>query len=128
MSPLQKTPKIIKPKDVSPSMEENEVAQLLLDYFRKDIIFVKTGNGKTADFLIGNQYWELKSPCGKGKNVIEHQIQRAKKQSCNIIISLRRTNLLEGRAIAEIRRQVKLTPQIKRMLVVLKSGRIRVIK
>lgn len=70
---------VIIPKDTFPNMEEIGVAQLLLDYFKKDITFVKTGSSKTADFLIGNQYWELKSPEGKGKNVIEHQIQRAKK-------------------------------------------------
>ena len=71
-------PSNIHPK---PSIKELSAAYILLEYFQKNIVFIPTTNSKSPDFLIGNKYWELKSPTGDGKRNLQHTISRALKQS-----------------------------------------------
>lgn len=78
------------------------VAWILLDFFKRDIIFVERNNIKTPDFCIDGIFWELKSPVGNGNKTIENLLRSASKQSKNIILSLKRTKIRQNRAVSDV--------------------------
>lgn len=76
---------------------------------------------KTADAVIGGLEWEFKTLRGHTTQSIERLLKKAYKQSCNIVIDIRHTNLQERRAITKIRYEFKKRSAIKRIKVILKS-------
>lgn len=95
---------IIIPSNIfpKPTVEEMWVAWILLDFFKRDIIFVERNNIKTPDFCIDGIFWELKSPVGNGNKTIENLLRSASKQSKNIILSLKRTKIRQNRAVSDV--------------------------
>lgn len=87
---------------------------------------IKTGFIKTADFLILGQEWELKTPTGRHKRTIEHQLERASKQSRQIVIDLRYTKITDRQAISRIRAKMKSgdLPKLKWVIIILHSGEV----
>ena len=120
------TKQIYIPADLSPWPESHEItaSKLLVKYFEMDVHFVSRTTHKTADFKIGNAYWELKSPTGNGKRTIQHALQSALKQSPNIIIDARRSKMHVSRFKRELVYQKTLTKKIKRLLFIDKYGKI----
>jgi len=76
-----------------PARYELSAASLLASHFKADVEFIPRSNYKTPDFLIEGVVWELKSPTGKGKHNIEHQMKAGIKQSGNIIFDARRSKI-----------------------------------
>ncbi len=76
------------------------------------------------DIYMNSVAWEIKSPEGKGKNTILHNLQSAKKQSHNVIIDLRRCGLSESVAIKELKNLFDRSKSLRRMLVITKSEEI----
>lgn len=68
--------------------------------------------------------WEMKAPKGEGKYVIANTIQRAVKQSNNIIIDLRRTKRHQTKCLREIEKEFSLSNSVRRIKVITKSGKI----
>lgn len=62
---------------------------------------------KTADAVIDGLEWEFKTLRGYTTQSIERLLKKACKQSCNIVIDIRHTNLQERQAIAKIRYEFK---------------------
>jgi hypothetical protein len=121
---------VIIPQGMNPLPERFELSatDILLGFFKSDITFLLATSQKTPDIVVGNVRWEIKSPEGKGKYTIEHQFQRAVKQSKNIIIDARRCRI----HIAKIRNQVRFQTDkhryVKRVLLIEKTGKVVVIK
>ena len=87
-----------------------------------------TGTAGTADVIIGNQLWEIKSPVGNShKTTIAEQFSRAKKQSHYLVIDCARTKLSDDFVTKEARRQL-VTPRIKHSIkkvrIITKAGQI----
>lgn len=61
------------------------------------------------------------SPKGEGKWVIKNIVQKAQKQSENIIIDLRRTKLPQEKCINELHMHFRLSKRIKRMKIITKD-------
>ena len=76
------------------------------------------------DIMMSGVPWEIKSPNGKGKNTLKHILQKAKHQSDSIIIDLRRNQIDEDQAIAELVHHYQLSKRIRRMKIIKKSGEI----
>ena len=68
--------------------------------------------------------WEMKAPEGGGKNTVRHNLERAKKQSQNVIIDLHRCKLSDEQAIKELKHHFKLSKRFKRMKIITKSREI----
>ncbi len=121
---------VIIPTTLSPKPTDREVAvaYILADYFRKDVRFVLRTGHKTADFLIGGRYWELKSPTGNGKRTIQHALQKAVTQSENVVIDISLLKMNYTIAKNKLIHESKFIPRIKRLLVVDKRGKVLVIK
>lgn len=78
----------------------------------------------TPDIVMEKIKWEIKSPIGEGKYLIANTIQRAIKQSPNIIIDLRRTKRHQIKCVREIEKEFKKSNSIKRLKIILKNGKL----
>lgn len=114
-------PAELRPK---PSRRELIVAYILADFFQKNVEFVARGILKTADFKIGGEYWELKSPFGQGKHNVQHTLERAVKQCGNIIFDAYNSKMHANRIKSELRRQKTLMYGIKKIILIEKDGKI----
>lgn len=107
-----------------PSTEEISTADILADFFQADVKFIKRSTGKTPDFLINGAYWELKSPVGNGKHNIQHKLQDAATQSCNVILDGRKSKFHPTKLKNEVQHQFEIIKQIKRLVFINKSGKV----
>lgn len=114
-----------------PNQEEIRCGQILLDYFRSDIDCIPSQSSfKSPDFLVLrlNQRWEVKTIRGNSDNTIHHAFERSNGQSENLIIFLsKKTKMHTRSAVGRVKRELKLTPK-KRVLVVTYNGKIIAIK
>lgn len=78
----------------------------------------------SADIRMIRLVWEMKAPRGEGKYLIANTIQRAVKQSSNIIIDLRRTKRHQTKCLAEIRKEFERSRSIRWIKVITKSGEL----
>jgi hypothetical protein len=85
-------------------IHEQKTIDFLLD-LGNDIEVLKPTSAKTPDIKMNNEFWEIKSPIGKGKNNIRNIIKAAKHQSENIILDMRRSPIEKDIAIVEINRE-----------------------
>ena len=117
---------VIIPVDLKPSPARYELtaAALLANHFKTNVTFIPQSGQKTPDFLINTTGWELKSPTGKGKHNIEHQIKAGIKQSRNIIFDARRSKIHIYKIRSEVRNQIQRKKKIKRLLLIEKDNRI----
>ncbi len=84
----------------------------------------QTKNTRSADLWMNGVLWEMKAPEGGGKNTVRHNLERAKKQSQNVIIDLHRCKLSDEQAIKELKHHFKLSKRFKRMKIITKSREI----
>lgn len=99
---IDKTPKNDRPRDY-----ELSAAQIIADYFRANVIFLRPIPMKSPDLDVRGKVWELKSPTGDSKNTIHNNFKEARKQTLNIVIDLRRCRMHETRALSRIRGAIK---------------------
>lgn len=83
----------ITPNGVVLKHHENATAVFLTEQgFDVDLIPTSNIEGvHTPDIKMGGLEWEMKAPLGEGNQLMENTIQRALKQSQNIIVDLRHT-------------------------------------
>jgi hypothetical protein len=112
------------PATLLPHPEKYEIsaAAILASYFKTDVHFVVPTAHKTADFLINNTFWELKSPTGSGKRNIQRTLQDALKQSENIIFDARRSKIHQNKITSELKFQFRETQKMKRLILISKAG------
>ena len=77
-----------------------------------------------GDFMMDGFAWEAKAPVGKGKYNVQNKIQEAAQQSCNIIIDLRRSKMLEEKAIKSYVKEFSNSKGLKRMKIIKKDGKL----
>jgi hypothetical protein len=111
----------VRPK---PDSYEMSAAYILANYFKKNGRFVPRTVHKTPDVEFGGISWEIKSPLGRGKRNIQHQIERAAKQSENIVIDARRTKKPGDKVMRELSLISKTSKRVKRLILITKSGKI----
>ncbi len=119
------------PSDIDPPPYPHEMfaAKSISMFFNSDVTFIKRSNtAKSADLLISNVIWEVKSPIGNSKRTMQNNLRTADNQSQNIIINLARCRMPPARAISRINNELQKANKIKRLLVVLKNGKTIVLK
>lgn len=126
MTIQNKEGKYIIPLGVRPEDHEYETADVFLK-LGKDVEFIRpnrTKGSKTPDVKIDGVLWEIKSPLGSGKKTVEKQLQRASKQSKNIIFDGRRTKLSDDYMEKEIAKKFDLVRSLRRIVFIGKDNRI----
>ncbi|GHU09720.1 hypothetical protein FACS189431_8220 [Alphaproteobacteria bacterium] len=127
---MPKSNKVIIPSGITPYPENHEItaADILARFFKADVEFIKRSSHRTPDIMIGNLRWEIKSPTGKGKHNIQHQLQVAALQSPNIVLDSRRSKIHQTRIDSEAERQFKIIKRAKKLIIITKSGKVLEIK
>ncbi len=83
-----------------------------------------TPNAKRADFLMSGLEWEAKCPQGSSRSTLEHVFKKAIRQSENIIIDLRRTQLCDKNALAQLEKLWSSSKKARRLKVITKCKKI----
>lgn len=78
----------------------------------------------TPDILMEGIRWEMKAPIGEGNQLMENTIQRALKQSQNVIVDLRRTKRHQTKCLRELRKQFDSKKDLQRLRIIAKGGKI----
>lgn len=110
-----------------PRLHERRAAEIIAEYFRSDIVFLRRASSKTPDLYIlkTNVRWELKSPEGGGKRTIQNNLRGIDLQSENVILDLSRAKLTDRQGISRTKEFLKKErSKIKRLKILLKSGEI----
>ncbi len=115
----------ITPNGVVLKPHENATAVLLTEYgFNLELIPPSNILGiHTPDIKMCGLEWEMKAPIGEGNQLIENTIQKALRQSSNIIIDLRHTKRHQAKCLREIEKQYKNKKAIKRLKIIKKDGK-----
>lgn len=115
----------ITPNGVVLKIHENATAVFLTEQgFDVELIPASNIEGvHTPDIKMDGLKWEMKAPLGEGNQLIENTIQRALKQSQNIIIDLRHTKRHQTKCLRELEKQFLNKKGIKRLKVITKSGK-----
>lgn len=110
---------------------------MLRSYEMKTVLFlVRLGNDvelipkcnkdgvRTPDIRMRGLCWEMKSPKGEGKYLLQNTIHKAARQSENLVLDLRRIKINEARYLARINKEFEQTKKIRRIKVILKRGMV----
>lgn len=115
----------ITPNGVVLKTHENATAVFLTEQgFDVELIPANNIEGvHTPDIKMDGLKWEMKAPLGEGNQLMENTIQRALRQSQNIIIDLRHTKRHQTKCLRELEKQFLNKKGIKRLKVITKSGK-----
>lgn len=72
----------------------------------------------TPDILVDGVKWEMKSPTGDSKYTMQNNIQAALRQSCYIILDLRRVKRTEDKCLREIEKEFTFSKRIRHIKVI----------
>ena len=125
VAPMNKKGKIT-PNGVVLKAHENATAVFLTEQ-GFDVDLIPTSNIKgvhTPDIRMGGAKWEMKAPIGGGNQLMENTIQKALKQSPNVIIDLRHTKRHQVKCLRELEKQFTSKKSIKRLKIITKSGKV----
>jgi hypothetical protein len=114
--------RIVIPGVLVPEAHELMTAQILASQgWKVQFIVPDRLNGRrTPDVLINGVQWEMKCPTGASKSTVQAQLKRALRQSPNIIFDSIRTKLSDDYIQAELRRNLRLSRSIKRLIFISK--------
>ena len=128
---MDKLPKYIvhveKDGRSKPRAHEINAAQIIADYFKSDVVFLRRSSSKTPDLFIlkTNVRWELKAPIGGGKHTIQNNLRDVDRQSENVILDLSRAKIDDEKGISRTKEFLrKEHNRIKRLKILTKSQKI----
>lgn len=75
----------------------------------------------TPDVVMDGKKWELKSPKGKGRWLLENTLQKAVKQSPYIIVDLNRIKIPSIKCLQELEKQFYKSKGIKWLKIIMKN-------
>lgn len=108
-----------------PRDHEMSAAILLAEHFECNVIFLRPGRQRTPDVEVNGVKWEIKSPVGSGKKTMDNNLRSAEKQSSNIVLDLRRTDMNYYKALSRIHAYLKIeNHHIKQLKIITKSKKI----
>ena len=93
---------VLIPAGYKPKKHELDAAWILSKHFNSIVQVLRPSKGykeKTADFVIDNIQYELKTPTTSKVSKVEVTIREAVKQSVNVVIDMRKTKITEKRMI-----------------------------
>lgn len=78
----------------------------------------------TPDIFITGLAWEIKSPKGEGSSLMKNTLQKAARQSPNIIIDLQRTKRHESKCLSELNKEFMHSKRLQRMKIITKEKKV----
>lgn len=109
-------------------LKEHEMATVVLLTelgFNVELIPKSNQQGvRTPDVRIEGLLWEIKSPKGEGKSLMKNTVQKACRQSCNVIVDLRRVKRYQEKCLSELNREFEYSRSLKRLKIITKNGSV----
>jgi hypothetical protein len=118
---MAKKYRIIGYEGLDLNSNEAKVAKVLSVYLRADVKLLKPVNRfrvKTPDYVIGGEFYELKTITSHKVNKIEDRAFNAERQAENIVIDIRKTTIHYRRASQMIKQIISGKNHIKRVLLI----------
>ena len=115
------------PKEYKIKPDELEAAWILVKHYKTDVKVLKPSDRfmqSTADFIINDVQYELKTPITSKVDKIERMIRRATKQSGNVIVYMRDTKITEKRMIEICKDRLQHVKKLKKVILINKSKKI----
>jgi len=115
------------PKEYKIKPDELEAAWILVKHYKTDIKVLKPSDRfmqRTADFIINDVIYELKTPETSNVEKIERMIRRATKQSGNVIINIRYTKITEKRMIEICKDRLLHVKKLKKVILLNKNKKV----
>ena len=110
------------------TLEKHEYKTILVfTELGRSVSLIPKSNKKgihTADIVMDVKQWEIKCPKGNGRWLLENTLNRASKQSENIIIDLARIKIHQAKCFNELEKQLYKTKQIHRLIIITKTKKI----
>jgi hypothetical protein len=113
--------------DVPPEPHEITATWILARYYNTAVEFLRPIGGykiKTPDMKMNGQEWEIKSPTGKSKTNVGHQLESASKQSKYIIYDGRRSGLDDAIIQRRIRYELESRSSIRKLIYINKKSEV----
>ena len=79
---------------------------------------------RTPDIIMDGLKWEMKSPKGKGRWLLENTLKKAVRQSPNIIIDLDRIKIHQTKCLQELEKQFYKSKGVRWLKIVTKTKKI----
>ena len=79
---------------------------------------------RTPDIIMDGLKWEMKSPKGKGRWLLENTLQKAVRQSPNIIIDLDGIKIHQTKCLQELEKQFYKSKGVRWLKIVTKTKKI----
>jgi len=109
-------------------LEKHEIATVVfLTELGFDVKLIPQSNAKgvrTPDLIINGVSWELKCPRGQGRWLLENTLQRAVKQSPNVIIDLKRIRIHQTKCLKELEKQFGYSKGLEHLKIITKTRKI----
>ena len=123
----QQTYNVIVPNNYKIKPAELEAAYILSNHFKADVHVLSPSKGfmiKTADFIIKNKEYELKSPITSNVKSIEKKIKHSTQQSNHLIIDMRRSNINEKKMISICENMLSNLKKLSEILLIVNNKKI----
>ncbi len=109
-------------------LEKHEYKTILLfTEIGIDVELIPKSNKKgvhTPDIIMNSLKWEMKSPKGKGRWLLENTLKKAVKQSPNVIIDLDRIKIHQTKCLQELEKQFYKSKGAKWLKIITKNKKI----
>lgn len=109
-------------------LEQHEYKTILLfTEMGVDVELIPKSNKKgihTPDIIMCGLSWEMKSPKGKGRWLLENTLKKAVKQSPNVIIDLDRIKIHQTKCLQELEKQFYKSKGIQWLKIITKNKKI----
>jgi hypothetical protein len=112
---------------VQPEAHETDAAWVLARHYNTEVEFLRPVDGykiKTPDMKMSGQEWEIKSPTGKAKTNVGHQLESASKQSKYIVYDGRRSGLDDDTIQRRIRYELASRSSVKKLIYINKNSEV----
>jgi hypothetical protein len=123
----KKVYKVEVPTDYKIRTGELNAAQILAKHYKSNITFLSQAKGykeKSADFIIKDIRYELKSPITSSINSLEKLIRIASKQSENVVMDIRKSKITEKRMIELCKDRLKNIKRLKKIVLIVNNKKI----
>ena len=118
---------VIIPKEYKIKPAELDAAWILANHYKMDVQVLTPSDGfmqKTADFIISDVLYELKSPITSNIRSIENLVRLATKQSYNVILDLRKTKLTEKRMHELCKERLREIKKLRKIILIAKNKKV----
>jgi hypothetical protein len=118
---------VLIPDGYKPRKVEREAAWILARHYKTVVQILRPTMGykeKTADFQIGDDLYELKTPISTKAEKVEWMIRNGAKQSKNVVLDGRKTKIHEKRLVEICKDRLKRIKKVRKIILIINKKKV----